>query len=84
MTAITLTRSDPVRNVHRYYRLDVQQDLFSAWCLIREWGRIGGGCRLRSIPYSTEPEARVAFDHQLRRRLRRGYLVKVGLIADTN
>jgi hypothetical protein len=28
MTALTLRRSDPIRNMHRYYRLDVQLDLF--------------------------------------------------------
>jgi len=28
MTALTLTRRDPARNMHRYYRLDVQPDLF--------------------------------------------------------
>jgi hypothetical protein len=28
MTALTLRRSDPARNLHRYYRLDVQLDLF--------------------------------------------------------
>jgi hypothetical protein len=38
MTAITLHRSDPAKNLHRYYRLDVQHDLFGAWCFIREWG----------------------------------------------
>ena len=41
VTAVILTRSDPARNMHRYYRLDVQHDLFGAWCLQREWGRIG-------------------------------------------
>ena len=30
MTALTLRRSDPIRNMHRYYRLDVQLDLFGA------------------------------------------------------
>ena len=25
MTGITLTRSDPARNMHRFYRLDVQR-----------------------------------------------------------
>ena len=35
MSAITLHRIDAARNMHRYYRLDVQPDLFG------EWGRIG-------------------------------------------
>jgi hypothetical protein len=31
MTAIILHRSDPAKNLHRYYRLDVQRDLFGEW-----------------------------------------------------
>jgi predicted DNA-binding WGR domain protein len=41
MTAIILRRVDPLKNMRRFYRLDVQPDLFGQWCLIREWGRIG-------------------------------------------
>lgn len=50
MNEVTLTRRDPARNLHRYYRLDVQPDLFGAWCLIREWGRIGQGGQARFHP----------------------------------
>ena len=32
MSAITLHRTDAARNMHRYYRLDVQPDLFGEWC----------------------------------------------------
>jgi predicted DNA-binding WGR domain protein len=38
MTAIILHRVDPAKNMRRFYRLDVQRDLFGQWCLIREWG----------------------------------------------
>lgn len=37
MNAVTLYRIDPAKNMHRFYRLDVQPDLFGAWCLVREW-----------------------------------------------
>ena len=39
-----------MKNVSRFYRLDVQPDLFRPWCLVREWGRIGspGSMRLRA------------------------------------
>jgi predicted DNA-binding WGR domain protein len=37
MSAIALHRSDPTKNLHRYYRLDGEPDLFGAWCFIREW-----------------------------------------------
>jgi hypothetical protein len=31
MTVLTLHRTDPTKNLHRYYRLDVQRDLFGEW-----------------------------------------------------
>lgn len=51
MNAVTLRRSDPAGNMHRYYRLDVQPDLFEEWCFIREWGRIGSAGQIRGVPY---------------------------------
>jgi predicted DNA-binding WGR domain protein len=52
MTALILHRLDPVRNLRRFYRLDVQPDLFGAWGLIREWGRAGQAGQLRVDPLS--------------------------------
>ena len=40
MTAVLLYRVDPSRNMRRFYRLDVQPDLFGFWLLVREWGRM--------------------------------------------
>ena len=31
-SAIILHRMDPARNMRRFYRLDVQPDLFGQWC----------------------------------------------------
>jgi predicted DNA-binding WGR domain protein len=73
MNAATLTRRDPARNMQRYYRLDVQQDLFGQWCVIREWGRIGSAGQMRSAPYPTSAEAEAALDKQRRAKERRGY-----------
>ena len=36
MSAVILHRTDPARNMHRFYRLDVQPDLFGEWCVVRE------------------------------------------------
>jgi predicted DNA-binding WGR domain protein len=55
--AITLFRTDPARNMLRYYRLDVQRDLFGAGGLMREWGRIGRSGQISTMPYADEPEA---------------------------
>jgi predicted DNA-binding WGR domain protein len=74
MNAVTLTRSDSARNMRRYYRLDVQPDLFGAWCCVREWGRIGQAGQTRSVPYPTPLEARAALDRQRHKKERKGYI----------
>ncbi|MBV8577594.1 MAG: WGR domain-containing protein [Acetobacteraceae bacterium] len=73
MPAITLVRTDPARNMRRFYCLDVQPDLFGAWCLMREWGRIGRSGQLHSLPCASEAEARAVLERQRRRKERRGY-----------
>lgn len=73
MTALTLTREDPHKNMARFYRLDVQPDLFGGWSLWREWGRIGRSGTVRHDPY---PDHRTAEDAQRRMaqaKARRGY-----------
>jgi len=41
MTAITLRRIDPAKNMRRFYRLDVQPDLFGQMVPDPRMGRIG-------------------------------------------
>jgi len=45
-----LTRTDPARNIDRFYIVDVTPTLFGEWALVREWGRRGspGTVRLSS------------------------------------
>jgi predicted DNA-binding WGR domain protein len=73
MTAIVLYRIDASKRMHRFYRLDVQPDLFGQWCLMREWGRIGTTGRERSIPFLSSEEAQAALDQQRCAKERRGY-----------
>jgi len=73
MSAITLHRIDPARNMRRFYLLDVQPDLFGQWCFIREWGRTGAAGQMRNIPYPTPAEAQAALERQRRAKERRGY-----------
>jgi predicted DNA-binding WGR domain protein len=61
------------RNMFRFYQLDVQPDLFGAWCVLREWGRIGASGQTRTVPYPTLSEAEIAFQRQRRAKERRGY-----------
>jgi predicted DNA-binding WGR domain protein len=44
---------DPTKKMRRYYRLDVQPDLFGQWCFIRGWGRIGSTGQVRMASYPT-------------------------------
>jgi predicted DNA-binding WGR domain protein len=71
--AVTLYRIDAARNMARYYRLDVQPDLFGAWDLVREWGRIGRAGRLRIEPYATAAEAEARLQRQEAVKRGRGY-----------
>jgi len=73
MTPVCLTRLDPPRNMARFYRLDMQPDLFGGWSLVREWGRIGRAGRLRLESCATLTEAQAALERQRRAKQRRGY-----------
>ena len=56
MTApVLLCRIDHTRNMRRFYRLDVQPDLFGGVLLVRQWGRIGTCGRIVDESYASEP-----------------------------
>ena len=46
-----LTRTDPARNMNRFYVVQVMPNLFGHWTVMREWGRRGspGTVRLASV-----------------------------------
>ena len=73
--AVLLQRVDRDRNMHRYYEVDVQPDLFGRWLLRMRWGRIGCGGRTRLVSFATEQEAMMARDQKLAAKEKRGYLV---------
>lgn len=74
MLSVLLYRIDRAKNMQRFYRLDIQPDLFGNLCLIREFGRIGKPGQLRSVPYSIEDKAMGAFRKHRTAKERRGYL----------
>lgn len=47
--------------MHRYYRLDIQPELFGQWCCVRGWGRIGAAGEFGSL-YPTPADAQAALD----------------------
>lgn len=73
MNRATFFRIDQARNMQRWYRLDIQPDLFGSHCLVREWGRMGRSGQVRITPYPTEAEAQAAYQKQRRTKERRGY-----------
>jgi predicted DNA-binding WGR domain protein len=61
MTAtLYLRRADPARNMRRFYRLDIQPDLFGRILLMKQRGRIGARGRMLGEPYENEVLAAVA------------------------
>ena len=74
MTALELRRIDGARNMRRFYRLDVQPDLFGGVLLVRQWGRIGARGRVVDESYATETLAADAMRKQAERKRRRGYV----------
>jgi predicted DNA-binding WGR domain protein len=71
-----LYRIDPKLNMNRFYKLDVQRDLFGQWCCIREWGRVGRAGRIRVVSYSTPKEAFSYLSDVLGQKEARGYICK--------
>jgi len=57
----------------RYYRLDVQPDLFGEWGVVREWGRIGQPGRMRIESYPTAAQAEERMQLQQEAKQGRGY-----------
>ena len=73
MNDITLYKTDPAKNVFRFYHLDIQADLFGNPCLIRQWGRIGKAGQMKTIPFSTLEAAEQELAKYYRMKSRRGY-----------
>jgi predicted DNA-binding WGR domain protein len=46
-----LTRTDPARNINRFYIVQVMPNLFGHWTVMREWGRRGSPGTLRLDSY---------------------------------
>ena len=82
MSTVHLTRIDPAKNMARFYKLDVQPNLFGEWCLIREWGRIGSPGRVKECPCPTEAEALALSRKQQQVKQRRWYQFELFPVSD--
>ncbi len=74
MSSVLFRRIDPARNMARFYRIDIQPDLFGGVCLVKEWGRIGSRGRIVAEHYEDHDLANAALQRQAQRKRRRGYV----------
>jgi predicted DNA-binding WGR domain protein len=58
----------------RFYRLDVEPDLFGNWSMVRDWGRIGRAGQLRATPTLPRPRRLAAVGRQRQAKECRGYV----------
>lgn len=72
-THLHLRCVDLASNKRRFYALSVQRTLFSEWVLVREWGRIGRGGRLRHDVHPSAGKALDALRELAQRKQQRGY-----------
>jgi len=70
------TRTDPTRNVDRFYVVDITPTLFGEWALVREWGRRGSAGTMRLSSYARRDDAQIAERGTIKRRLQRGYTAR--------
>jgi predicted DNA-binding WGR domain protein len=76
MNSVDLRRVDPSRNMRRFYRLDVQPDLFGGVLLMKEWGRIGAQGRIVAERYDSADLALAAMMRHTERKRRKGYVAQ--------
>lgn len=77
---LILDRVEEASNMARYYVLTVEPTLFGDTALVREWGRIGVSCRRRLDLYQDDDAARVALETWLKRKSKRGYILRTPLV----
>jgi predicted DNA-binding WGR domain protein len=65
---LELEAENPERNHFRFYRLDVQKDLFNFWMLTTIHGRIGASGTTRKFAFKNKEEVRQKINDILKRR----------------
>ena len=72
-TCLHLQKVDAARNMRRFYRMTIQQDLFGGASLVRVWGRIGTRGRQLVNTHADEGRAITALMKLAHEKRRRGY-----------
>lgn len=66
-------RTEPAKNMARYYAMSIEPTLFGNACLTRRWGRIGSKGQQMVHHFDREEEAVRLFLDVLRQKRTRGY-----------
>ncbi|WP_265502458.1 WGR domain-containing protein [Paracoccus beibuensis] len=69
----TLFRRDSARNMARFYRIEIEPDLFGGFTVTRRWGRIGCKGQQRRRWFADVLDAQDDRDSWTSRKKRRGY-----------
>ena len=73
MSPIELRRIDPSRNMHHFYRLDIEPELFAGFLLLKQLGRIGARGQIKAERYDGEALAFLALQLDAVKKRQRGY-----------
>lgn len=68
-----IERTDPSKNMARFYAMSIEPTLFGETCLTRCWGRIGTAGQKRVQNFAREQDAVVLFLDLVRQKRSRGY-----------
>lgn len=71
-----IERTDPAKNMARFYALTIEPTLFGTPCLVRRWGRIATDGQAKVHHFEREEDAVSMFLTLLRIRRSRGYVTK--------
>lgn len=71
-----IERTDPKRNMARFYALEISETLFGDACLTRRWGRIGSAGQSMVQHFECENDAVKYFLDITRQKKARGYRPK--------
>lgn len=69
-------RTDPSKNMARYYAMEISETLFGEPCLARRWGRIGSAGQSLVHHFEREDDAVRMFLELARQKKSRGYRPK--------
>ena len=70
---IYIERTEPAKNMARFYAMQISGTLFGEACLTRTWGRIGRRGQSKMHHFESEYEAIDLFMELMRQKRNRGY-----------